>query len=392
MHSRVLIRVVCSVGLSALLAACATDGGPSQSIPNPFAGSARFDPNATGSIGQRSAQAAQTSSADVLPIDAPSSKSIITSEPLASPAASASSMQGVPASGEPLKVAVVQPQKSIDVTSPSRLSNTEAVPGGGYWTADGGSQVTLTDGETLKTISDRYGVPLAAIRAANKLSAKAVPVAGTKLIIPVYKNGSSVAAGLKSEKSEPIPPVGEKISTAKKTAEKADKPAEVVAVARSTSTDAVEPTGSSTNMGGDSSKANNVAPGAKATIEAVGFRWPAKGRVIAGFGNVNGVKNTGIKIALPVGTSVKASEAGTVAYSGSEVKGYGNMVIIRHPDGWVSVYANNGELKVKRGDQVTRGQIIALSGQSGDVSSPQLHFELRKGSSPVDPMGYFSEN
>ena len=112
------------------------------------------------------------------------------------------------------------------------------------------------------------------------------------------------------------------------------------------------------------------------------FRWPARGRVIQGFGSGG---NDGINIAVPEGTQVKAAESGVVAYAGSELKGYGNLVLIRHPNGFVSAYANNGSINVKRGDTVKRGQTIALSGQSGNVASPQLHFELRKGSKPVDP-------
>ncbi|MGL4324652.1 MAG: peptidoglycan DD-metalloendopeptidase family protein [Beijerinckiaceae bacterium] len=115
------------------------------------------------------------------------------------------------------------------------------------------------------------------------------------------------------------------------------------------------------------------------------FRWPAKGRVISGFKNGG---NDGINIAVPEGTPVKAAEEGTVAYSGSELKGYGNLVLIRHTNGYVSAYAHNGELKVKKGDVVKRGQTVATSGQTGNVSSPQLHFELRKGSTPVDPSTY----
>ncbi|CAH1667411.1 peptidoglycan DD-metalloendopeptidase family protein [Chelatococcus asaccharovorans] len=125
-------------------------------------------------------------------------------------------------------------------------------------------------------------------------------------------------------------------------------------------------------------------PGASANE----FRWPARGRVIQGFGGRGG--NEGINIAVPEGTPVKAAEGGTVAYSGSELKGYGNLVLIRHEDGWVSAYANNGELMVKRGEKVKRGQTIAKSGQTGNVSSPQLHFELRKGSTPVDPMNHLA--
>lgn len=117
------------------------------------------------------------------------------------------------------------------------------------------------------------------------------------------------------------------------------------------------------------------------------FRWPARGRVISGYSKGG---NEGINIAVPEGTPVKAAEGGTVAYAGSELKGYGNLVLIRHANGYVSAYAHNGELKVKRGDTVKRGQVVANSGQSGNVSSPQLHFELRKGSTPVDPTPYLN--
>ncbi|KAA2235370.1 peptidoglycan DD-metalloendopeptidase family protein [Salinarimonas soli] len=117
------------------------------------------------------------------------------------------------------------------------------------------------------------------------------------------------------------------------------------------------------------------------------FRWPARGRVISGFGNGG---NEGVNISVPEGTPVRAAESGTVAYSGSELKGYGNLVLIRHDNGYVSAYAHNGELAVKRGDKVKRGQVVAKSGQSGNVNSPQLHFEIRKGSTPVDPVPYLS--
>ncbi len=118
------------------------------------------------------------------------------------------------------------------------------------------------------------------------------------------------------------------------------------------------------------------------------FRWPARGRVIAGYSGGSG--NEGINISVPEGTPVKAAEGGTVAYAGSEVKGYGNLVLIKHDNGYVSAYAHNGELNVKRGDKVKRGQVVAKSGQTGNVTSPQLHFEIRKGSSPVDPVPYLS--
>ncbi len=117
------------------------------------------------------------------------------------------------------------------------------------------------------------------------------------------------------------------------------------------------------------------------------FRWPARGRVIQAYGNGG---NDGINIAVPEGTAVKAAESGIVTYAGSELKGYGNLVLIHHPNGFDSVYANNGSINVKRGDTVKRGQVIALSGQSGNVASPQLHFELRKGHKPVDPSSFLA--
>jgi murein DD-endopeptidase MepM/ murein hydrolase activator NlpD len=126
---------------------------------------------------------------------------------------------------------------------------------------------------------------------------------------------------------------------------------------------------------------------APAGVDKPEFRWPARGRITQGF--KPGV-NDGINLAVPEGTSVKAAEAGVVAYAGNELKGYGNMVIIRHPNGFVTAYANNSEIDVKRGEAVKRGQIIAKSGQTGNTSSPQLHFEVRKGSTPVDPTQYLA--
>ena len=121
------------------------------------------------------------------------------------------------------------------------------------------------------------------------------------------------------------------------------------------------------------------------------FRWPVRGKVITSYGaKTNGKANDGINLAVPEGTPVKAAEDGVVAYSGNELKGYGNLVLIRHANGYVTAYAHASELLVKRGDTIKRGQIIAKSGQSGEVASPQLHFEIRKGSSPVDPLQFLN--
>ena len=133
------------------------------------------------------------------------------------------------------------------------------------------------------------------------------------------------------------------------------------------------------------------AKAAEATGALPSFRWPVRGRVITAYGaKTNGKANDGINLAVPEGTPVKAADDGVVAYSGNELKGYGNLVLIRHANGYVTAYAHASELLVKRGDTIKRGQVIAKSGQSGEVASPQLHFEIRKGSSPVDPLQFLS--
>jgi len=119
------------------------------------------------------------------------------------------------------------------------------------------------------------------------------------------------------------------------------------------------------------------------------FLWPVKGQVISGFGpKKGGLNNDGVNISAPAGTSVVAADNGVVAYAGNELRGFGNLLLIRHADGWVTAYAHNETLLVKRGDKVKRGQTIAHVGSTGSVSAPQLHFEIRKGTDPVDPMKY----
>jgi len=119
------------------------------------------------------------------------------------------------------------------------------------------------------------------------------------------------------------------------------------------------------------------------------FLWPVKGKIISNFGpKKGGLNNDGINISAPAGTSVVAADNGVVAYAGNELRGFGNLLLIRHADGWVTAYAHNEKLLVKRGEKVKRGQAIAQIGSTGNVSAPQLHFEIRKGTDPVDPLKY----
>ena len=116
------------------------------------------------------------------------------------------------------------------------------------------------------------------------------------------------------------------------------------------------------------------------------FVWPVRGQIISGFGGrASGVHNDGINIAAEPGSTVKAADGGVVVYAGNELAGYGNLLLIRHSNGFVTAYAHNKKLLVSKGDNVRQGQTIALVGSTGDVDRPQLHFEIRRGDRAVDP-------
>ena len=119
------------------------------------------------------------------------------------------------------------------------------------------------------------------------------------------------------------------------------------------------------------------------------FVWPVRGRILSSFGSgPDGTRNDGINIAAPAGTPVLAAAAGTVAYAGNELRGYGNLILIKHAGGFITAYAHNSVLLVRRGEAVRRGEIIARIGATGAVAEPQLHFEIRRGTRSLDPSGY----
>ena len=141
----------------------------------------------------------------------------------------------------------------------------------------------------------------------------------------------------------------------------------------------------------------NVTPYSPVTSQALApvsgnapaFAWPVAGRVIADFGSTpTGGRNDGINIAAAEGTPFRAAASGSVTYAGGELKNYGNLVLIKHSGGFTTAYAHADRLVVSRGDFVAKGQVIGYAGQTGDVSTPQLHFEIRSGTSPVNPRSY----
>jgi murein DD-endopeptidase MepM/ murein hydrolase activator NlpD len=229
-------------------------------------------------------------------------------------------------------------------------------------------------GDTLLGIAHRNHVSVGELARNNGLDPHAPLKLGTKLNVP---NGRSVAVA-----PAPAVAVGQPVQAITpantKMAALGGVPPQAARLAQAT-TKIEEP---------------SVEAPIKAT-EATGalptFRWPVRGKVITSYGaKTNGKANDGINLAVPEGTPVKAAEDGVVAYSGNELKGYGNLVLVRHTNGYVTAYAHASELMVKRGDTIKRGQVIAKSGQSGEVGSPQLHFEIRKGSSPVDPLQFLN--
>ena len=323
------------------------------------------------------------------------------------------------------------------------------------WTWEGGKPIIVAPGETLETISRRHGVPVGAIMEANGISSPAMVHPGQHLVIPRYRGPAAAAAvsppQTRIASNTPTVPSGAPIGSPRSTLAPASsvhtvaagetlhsiarlygKPVMALAKANNIRPDTMvrigdrivipdvrqsaatparaarrnpprrrpqvrcsRPRNPRTARASPTPAAQTVPQSAVKTAEPAGglpsFRWPVRGRVIAGFGpKPNGLQNDGINLAVPEGTPVKAAEDGVVAYAGNELKGYGNLVLVRHSNGFVTAYAHASEIMVKRGDEVKRGQVIAKSGQTGNVTAPQLHFEIRKGSTPVDPAQYLN--
>jgi murein DD-endopeptidase MepM/ murein hydrolase activator NlpD len=233
----------------------------------------------------------------------------------------------------------------------------------------------VNHGETLAGIARQNHVSVAELAHANNLTPTSPLKLGARLNVP----GKSVAMAAPAAPAAALPqPVAALPAPAPTT-----KVASAAGPVQSARLAVASPT--------PEEKEEAPSKPAETTSALPTFRWPARGKVITSYGaKTNGKSNDGINIAVPEGTPVKAAEDGVVAYSGNELKGYGNLVLVRHSNGYVTAYAHASELMVKRGDPIKRGQVIAKSGQSGEVGSPQLHFEIRKGSSPVDPLQFLN--
>ncbi|MCK1713155.1 MULTISPECIES: LysM peptidoglycan-binding domain-containing M23 family metallopeptidase [unclassified Bradyrhizobium] len=235
-------------------------------------------------------------------------------------------------------------------------------------------------GDTLASIARKNHISPAELARANGLEPSAKLKLGTKLTVPGAKT-AALAAPVAPVTAAPVAGTLQPVAAAPAPATKMAAVAAPVQSARLAQATA--------NV--EEKAAETPTKAAEVTSALPTFRWPVRGKVITSYGaKTNGKSNDGINLAVPEGTPVKAAEDGVVAYSGNELKGYGNLVLVRHSNGYVTAYAHASELMVKRGDTIKRGQVIAKSGQSGEVASPQLHFEIRKGSSPVDPLQFLN--
>jgi murein DD-endopeptidase MepM/ murein hydrolase activator NlpD len=415
---RTLSRFALVAAIGGVASACSSDTARFSGSPfsNPFKASGG-EPTMTGSVPPKATAV-------------PSAR--VETQPLAPPSVSAAPIYNRPPTPAPVA--------SRPAPKPAAPVRQASGPAG--WTVQGGTPITVRQGDTLNLIATRYGVPASAILEANGLKSAAQVAPGRQVVIPVYHAGGMAAAapktapapaaksrpgeaklrfvpgpkgqekaggakdrvrqaGAKANEAKPDPKLAKAQAKAEPVKQAKLEPVKPVAKAEPVKAAAVQPVkpGPAPKPAQseivkapakEPEQTASIAPQATAyaptpaAAPALGFRWPAKGRVIAGYGGSGG--NEGINIAVPEGTPVKAAEDGTVAYAGSDVKGYGKLVLIRHDNGYVSAYAHNGEITVKHGEKVKRGHTIAKSGQTGNVTSPQLHFEIRKGAAPVDPL------
>ena len=245
-----------------------------------------------------------------------------------------------------------------------------------------GGTYTVKPGDSLAKIARVTGTHVEDLKAANGLTATSIRV-GQVLRLP--------GAGAASASAAAKPAAEDQVKTASIPSK---APAAVEQVKASPSQASAQPEAYKPPVAKESvSEAASKGDDADAPDQTgIGkYRWPVRGAVIAGYGsNVEGNRNDGIDISVPSGTPIKAAENGVVIYAGNGLKELGNTVLVRHDDGTVTVYGNADTLNVSRGQKVQRGQTLAASGMSGNAKRPQVHFEVRKDATPVNPMTFLN--
>jgi murein DD-endopeptidase MepM/ murein hydrolase activator NlpD len=222
---------------------------------------------------------------------------------------------------------------------------------------------TVKSGETGIAIARAYSVPWSELAAINDLKPPYVLQIGDRLRLP---SRQTVAARPVEERAKAFNLDVDTLITGSEPASKARTPRIA-----------------------DAPRATDTAPPtrvASAPADALTFLWPVDGRIISSFGPKSaGRFNDGINLKVSAGTAVRAAASGTVAYAGDAITGFGNLILIRHDKGWVTAYGHNEALLVSRGDKVRAGDPIARAGSTGAVAEPQLHFEIRRGRTALNP-------
>ena len=252
--------------------------------------------------------------------------------------------------------------------------------------------VKVRPGQTLSGIAHTYHVPMLVIAEANHLAPPYRLEVGRTLIIP-QTDQPAVLVTSASGSVAPPPKSEEAAALTRPTAASPDRTP--VPPAASAPTVAAEPLRPDVKPvpppGSGEEPPAAVPPPRTSTTDNGTFLWPVRGHVLAAYGSGrDGTRNDGINIAAPRGTTVEAADGGVVAYAGNELRGYGNLILFKHPNGWISAYGHCDQILVKRGDKVARGQTIARVGSTGNVAEPQLHFELRRGNRAVDPREFLA--
>lgn len=222
----------------------------------------------------------------------------------------------------------------------------------------------VAKGDTMYNISKKYNVDMSSLSRVNQLEEPYALRIGQRLVLPgsVFDRSNSTTTATNTYTPRPQAQTSSQSS--------------------------------GFSFWGDNSKsASETAPKAATAIPTKyrkeKFMWPVKGTVISNYGAIGkGRTNDGINIKAPLGTTVKCADVGTVAYAGNELKGFGNLILIKHQDGWVTAYAHNDKVLVKKGQKIRKGEKIATVGSTGGVNSPQLHFEIRSGKKALNPKAY----
>ncbi len=256
--------------------------------------------------------------------------------------------------------------------------------------SSGGSHI-VRKGETLYSLSRRYDVPLRTLVAANGLKSPYTLAVGQRLSVP----SAQVHTVAKGETGYSISRrYGVTVSALMQ--ENKIRPPYTLAIGQTLRLPGGA-AGNTTTVASSSPRVVTSTPPRGRSVpratppprSSSGFDWPVSGKLASRYGpKQDGLHNDGINIIARQGTPVKASDAGVVVYASNALQGYGNLLLVKHSGGWITAYAHNERLLVRQGQQVTKGQVIARVGNTGGVSEPQLHFEIRKGRQALDPLRY----